>query len=69
MGFTALLVLFMGPTVLFQLIFTFVFSTFSKKFLIQQNKWDPKRNLRIGNKYSSQGMQSTLTRIHSHFPA
>ena len=27
-------VLFMGLTVLFQLIFTFIYSTFSKKFLV-----------------------------------
>ena len=27
------LILFMGPTVLFQLTFTFIYSTFNKKFL------------------------------------
>ena len=31
MGLTTLLVLFMGPTVLFQLFFTFIYSTFNKK--------------------------------------
>ena len=28
------LILFMGPTVLFQLTFTFIYSTFNKKFLV-----------------------------------
>ena len=31
---TVLLVLFMGPTVLFYLTFTFIYSTYSKKFSI-----------------------------------
>ena len=32
------LVLFMGPTLLFQLTFTFIYSTFSKKCSVMQNK-------------------------------
>ena len=34
MGLTALLLLFMGLIVLFQLTFTFIYSTFSKKFSV-----------------------------------
>ena len=36
------LVLFIGPTILFQLIFTFIYSTFSKKFLVLAIKTDSK---------------------------
>ena len=37
------LVLFMSFTILFQLIFIFIYSTFSKKFQFQQNKRIPNR--------------------------
>ena len=30
-------------TILFQLIFTFIYNTFNKKFQFQQNKWIPNR--------------------------
>ena len=46
-GPIALFVLFMGPTVLFQLTFTFIYSNFSKSFQFQQNKWYPNR-LKVG---------------------
>ena len=34
MDLIVLLVLFMGPTILFQLPFSFIYSTFNKKFLV-----------------------------------
>ena len=36
------LVLFMGSTILFQLTFTFIYSTFNKKFSVLTKKADPK---------------------------
>ena len=39
------LVLFMDPTILFQLTFTFIYSTFAKFFQFQQNKRIPNRLL------------------------
>jgi len=36
MGLLHFLVLFMGSIVLFQLIFTFIYTTFSKKFSISE---------------------------------
>ena len=36
MGLTALFVLFMGLTGLFQLIFTFMYSNFNKKFPVSK---------------------------------
>ena len=41
MSSTSFLVLFMGLTLLFQLIFTFIYNTFSKKFLILAKYADP----------------------------
>ena len=46
MGLTTPLVLFMSHTVLFQLIFTFIYSTFSKKFSVSSKYADFKQNLR-----------------------
>ena len=39
------LVLFMGSIILFQLTFTFIYNTFSKKNQFQQNKQIPNRPL------------------------
>ena len=44
--FSLFLLLFMSHTVLFQLIFTFIYSTFSKKFSISAKYADLKQNLR-----------------------
>ena len=51
------LILFIDPTVLFYLIFTFIYSTFRKKFQFQQNKQILNRLIitcfSTGNNYSS----------------
>ena len=41
------LVLFMGSTILFQLTFTFIYSTFNKKFSISTKKTDPKQTFNL----------------------
>ena len=38
MDLTTLFILFIGPTVLFQLTFTFIYNTFNKSFQLQLNK-------------------------------
>ena len=43
MGPIAFFVLFMGPTILFQLLFSFIYSTFINKFSIQLNKLFPNK--------------------------
>ena len=43
MGPIAFFVLFMGPTILFQLLFNFIYSTFINKFSIQLNKLFPNK--------------------------
>ena len=37
------LILFMGPIILFQLTFAFIYNTFNKKFSVSENKWIPNR--------------------------
>ena len=37
----------MGPTVLFQLIFTFIYSTFNKRFSVSTKSVDPKQTLSV----------------------
>ena len=41
--------LFMGPTILFQQIFTFIYNIFSKKFSILVKLVDPKQILKLTN--------------------
>ena len=43
MGPIAFFVLFMGLTILFQLLFSFIYSTFINKFSIQLNKLFPNK--------------------------
>ena len=45
MGLLHFLVLFMGLTVLFQLVFNFIYNTFKKKIQFQLNKLFPKGHL------------------------
>ena len=44
--FNLFLLLFMGPNVLLQLVFTFIYSIFNKNFQFQQNKRNSSRPLR-----------------------
>ena len=53
-------VLFMDPAILFQLTFTFIYSIFSKKFLVSVKLADPKQTLseRLkGNNQKSWGLR------------